>query len=85
MYMDEKMEMRQQDLVVVCVCDGYDNIPASFKKFATEKGFYDEQVLIDGGFMVKNRDGKSTMKTMDELMDKSVPSDKIPKNILHLF
>ena len=33
--------------------------------------------------MFKDRDDVWKMKTMDELMDKSVK--KVPKNILHLF
>lgn len=36
MYKDPDIKMRQHDLVVVCVCDGYDKIPESFKKFATD-------------------------------------------------
>jgi hypothetical protein len=35
--------------------------------------------------MEENRDGKWVMKTMENLMDKTVPSEEIPKNIVHLF
>ena len=36
MYMDPNVNLRQQDFVVVLVCDGYERIPESFKKYATE-------------------------------------------------
>jgi chitin synthase len=71
---------------VVCVCDGFDKIPESFKKYATEKGFFDEKILQDEGFMEKDkRDDKWRMKTMEELMDENVKKEDIPKNCLHLF
>ena len=56
-------------MVVVCVCDGYDKIPASFKKYAKDKGFFDEEILKAKGFMKQERNGSWTMKTMEELMD----------------
>lgn len=34
---------------------------------------------------MKEVDGKWKMKTMDELMDKNLPRDSLPKNCLHLF
>lgn len=85
MYKDPDLKMRQQDLIVVCVCDGFDRIPESFKKFATDSKFFDEQLLRDKGFMTEERDGKWRMKTMEELMEKNVPESAIPKNALHLF
>jgi len=86
MYMDDKVNMRQTDMVVVAVCDGYDAIAKTpFLKWAEEKGFYNHQKLVDEGFLVEARDGQYRMKTMDELMDADVPKDKVPKNILHLF
>ena len=36
MYMDPDVKMRQKDMVVVLVCDGFDKVPESFKKYATE-------------------------------------------------
>jgi len=83
MAMDPDIKMKQEDLVVVLVADGYDKIPDSFKKYATENQFLDIDVLKEKGFMFKDRDDVWKMKTMDELMDKSVK--KVPKNILHLF
>ena len=83
MHMDPDIKMRQEDLVVVLVADGYDKIPDSFKKYATENQFLDIDVLKEKGYMFKDRDDVWKMKTMDELMDKSVK--KVPKNILHLF
>jgi hypothetical protein len=65
-------------MIVVCVCDGFDKIPKSFKKYATEKGFFDENLLREKGFMKPTRDKDEkgeeiwTMKTMSELMDPSV-------------
>lgn len=85
MYKDPTLKMRQQDLIVVCVCDGFDRITDSFKKFATDSKFFDENLLREKGFMVEDRDGKWRMKTMEELMDKKVSSEDIPKNALHLF
>lgn len=35
--------------------------------------------------MKEEREGVWTMKTMQELMDKRVKAENIPKNILHLF
>ena len=83
MAMDPDIKMRQEDMVVVCVCDGFDKIPESFKKYATDNQFLDIEVLKQRGFMEEDRDGNWKMKTMSDLMDKKVK--KIPKNILHLF
>ena len=41
MYMDEEIQMRQRDLVVVLVCDGYEKIPESFRKYAEKHKFFD--------------------------------------------
>ena len=83
MSMDPDIQMKQQDLIVVCVCDGYDNIPESFKQYATENQFLDIEMLKEKGYMYEDRDGKWKMKTMEDLMDKGVKD--VPKNILHLF
>ena len=42
-------------------------------------------MLKEKGFMVEERENKWRMKTMQELMDKKVKEEEIPKNILHLF
>ena len=42
-------------------------------------------MLKEKGFMVEERENKWRMKTMQELMDKKVKEEDIPKNILHLF
>ena len=82
---DPKINMQQHDLIVVCICDGFEKIPDSFKKFAKKHQFLDEEVLKAGGFMKEEREGEWTMKNMHELMDKKVKEADIPKNVLHLF
>lgn len=82
MRLDKNLNFCKEDLVVFCICDGYEKIPASFKKLATDKGFYDENILIEKGFLKKNRDGSYKMKDVRDLMDEGVEA---PKNILHLF
>ena len=67
------------------ICDGYDRIPASLKALAREKGFLDEEVLFQKGFMETNRDNEFKMKDMRDVMDEDVPADKIPTNLLHCF
>lgn len=49
-------------MVVVLVCDGYDKIPASFKKYASDNQFFDIEVLKQRGFMYKDRDDVWKMK-----------------------
>jgi len=85
MYKDPDIKMRQHDLVVVLVCDGFDNIPESFRKYATDHQFFDIDVLKEKGFMKEEREGQWKMKTMQELMDKGIKDKDIPKNVLHLF
>jgi len=34
--LDETLEFKKEDLVVFLICDGYDRIPETFRKFATE-------------------------------------------------
>jgi len=76
MYMDKNLKMRQQDLLVCLVCDGYDAIKEDFKQYATEKGFFDVEYLKKNGFMEKVDDtDKWRMKTMNELMDETVPQN----------
>ena len=85
MYKDPEIKMRQQDFLVVLVCDGYERIPDSFKQYATKHKFFDEDVLKQQGFLTEERHGVLRMKTMQELMEKNVKEEDIPKNILHLF
>ena len=51
MNMDPNIKLKQQDMIVVCVVDGYEKIPESFKKYATENQFFDIEVLKEKGFM----------------------------------
>jgi chitin synthase len=70
---------------VVVIVDGYENIPSSFKEVAREKGFLDEEVLFQKGFMDLDRDGNFKMKNMRDVVNEGVPAEKIPTNILHVF
>ena len=80
--MDKGIDFKKEDFIVFLICDGYDRIPASFKKFATEKSFFDLDVLEQKGFMEKDRDGKIKMKDMRDIMD---PGVKVPLNVIHMF
>jgi hypothetical protein len=71
-------------MIVCCVCDGYDQIPQSFKDYASKYKFFDIEKLKTRGFMKENKDKKWIMKTMDELMP-TVDEKERPKNCLHLF
>lgn len=82
MQLDPTVNLKQAEVVVVLVCDGFEKIPESFKNFATEKGLFDENILRDKGFMTENPDGSFRMKTMEECMDDGAP---VPKNLLHMF
>ena len=75
---DESLEFTKHDLIVFLVCDGIDKIPASFRKFAKERGFFDESILKKKGFMTE--DGR--MKEMPELVDQGF---KPPLNLLHMW
>ena len=57
MYMDSTLKMRQKDMIVFLVCDGFEKIPESFKKYAVKNQFFDIEVLKQKGFMQENRDG----------------------------
>jgi cellulose synthase/poly-beta-1,6-N-acetylglucosamine synthase-like glycosyltransferase len=82
MSMDPDIQMQQEDLSVVLVCDGYDNMPETFKKYAREKKFLDETALVKKGFMTQDKQGKYKMKPLRDIMDKGV---KVPTNALHIF
>ncbi len=70
---------------MVVIVDGYENIPTSFKEVARDKGFLDEEVLFQKGFMDLDRDGNFKMKNMRDVVNEGVPAEKIPTNILHVF
>ena len=55
------------------------------KALAREKGFLDEEVLFQKGFMELNRDKDFKMTNMRDIMDDGVDPDKIPTNMLHCF
>lgn len=80
--LDKDLNFKKEDFLVFLICDGFDRIPASFQKFATEKHFFDINVLVSRGFMVKDRDGKYKMKEMRDLME---PGVKVPLNCIHMF
>lgn len=55
--LDKKLKFTKDDFLVCVVVDGYDKIPDSFKVLGREKGFLDEEVLFQKGFMETNREG----------------------------
>ena len=75
----------KDDFLVVVIADGYDNIPMCMKSLAREKGFLDEEVLFQKGFMELNRDKDFKMTNLRDVMDEDVDPDKIPSNLLHCF
>ena len=82
---DPNFSLTKDDFLIFVVCDGYDRIPDDFKELAREKGFLDEQTLIEKGFMEVNRDGKYKFKAMEDVMDKKVKPEDMPQNLLHVF
>lgn len=82
---DDKYGLSKDDFVITIVCDGYDRIPDSFKALARDKGFLDEDLLVQRGFMDKDEKGTYKMKPLKDIMDNTVPEEEIPKNILHLW
>jgi len=75
----------KDDFLVVAICDGYDNIPESLKTLAREKGFLDEEMLFQKGYMDLNRDNQFKMKNIRDVMEPDVPIEKVPSNLLHCF
>src|SRR5205085_69447 len=53
---DESLNFKKDDFIVFLICDGYDRIPESFKKYATEKNFFDFNILKEREFV--NQDGE---------------------------
>ena len=45
MYLDSDLKLRQQEMIVVLVCDGYDAIKKDFKEFAFKHKLFDEKIL----------------------------------------
>ena len=84
---DEKYGLTKDDFTVFIICDGYDRIPDSFKKHARDKGFLDEELLVQRGFMDRTDDKRAPYKMtpLKNIMDEEVPTEDIPKNILHVW
>ena len=82
---DETTQFTKDDFLVVVICDGYERIPESLKKLARDKGFLDEEVLFQKGFMDANRELENKMNKMQDVMDESVKPEDVPTNILHCF
>ena len=87
---DKKQEFTKDDFLIVVIADGYDKIPECMKKLGRAKGFLDEEVLFQKGFMELNRDKTFKMSNIRDIMDDDIMDDveaenKIPKNILHCF
>ena len=57
MRLNEGKKFTKDDFLVVVVCDGYEKIPESFKELAREKGFLDEEILVQKGYMTVDRKG----------------------------
>lgn len=83
--LEPHLNFTKDDFLVVVVVDGYDRIPASFKELAREKGFLDEEVMFQKGFMETNRDNEFKFKNIADIMDREVPEEQHPFNILHCF
>ena len=83
--LDKNTKFTKDDFLVVVICDGYDRIPESLKILARDKGFLDEELLFQQGFMDLNRDNEFKMKGMHDVMDEGVAPEKVPTNILHCF
>ena len=82
---EKSKKLRKDDFCVTIICDGYDKIPESFKKFARDKGFLDEEELVTREYMTKEEKGDDVtykMRPLKEIMKYDVD---VPKNILHLW
>jgi len=60
----EKYDLTKDDFCVTIICDGYDRIPESFKANARDKGFLDEEELVNRGYMTKDEKGVYKMKPL---------------------
>jgi hypothetical protein len=85
-FRSDRKEFSKDDFLIFIVCDGFERIPECFKKLATDKGFYDESVLIEKGFATRDdRSGNLKMKPLRDVMDASVADSDVPQNLLHVF
>ena len=59
---DPDVEFSASDMVIVVVCDGFEQITEEFKKYALKYKLMDQRVLEKKGFYVHdNRSGKWKM------------------------
>lgn len=79
---DPTMNFKKDDMFVFLICDGFERIPDSFKKYATEKGFFDIDTLIEKKFVVEDRDKKWKMKNMKDITDPK--AKQIPTNLSNI-
>lgn len=89
MQSDQRVKFGSEEMFVVLLCDGYSKMQQSFKQFGFKHGFYNEQVMIEDGYM-KFVDGKCHMRQIDEIfglqqMYHGFHSSEVPANFLHLF
>jgi len=82
---DKELNFKKDDMVVFLIADGYDKLSPSFKKFATDNQFFNEETLREKHFMKQTRGGQWVMKDMDELVEPDFEKAKIPTNCVHLF
>lgn len=82
---DERFNFGDDELMVVVLCDGYEKIPQSFKTFATDDGLFDENILMQNGYM-RSEGGKTKMVPVREV-NAFMESKDAPQapNYLHLF
>ena len=94
MYSNDELHMRQTDMVVCVVVDGYDKLEDDFKKYARDHELLDERILEERGFMYKKENDDAAegepqydwkMKDIKEVMAKKVKKRDLPKNLLHMF
>ena len=70
----DRYKMTKDDFLIFIVCDGYDRIPESFKQLGRDKGFLNEQMLIDEGFMTQDpKTQQFKFRDIKDLMDPSIP------------
>lgn len=72
---DKELQFEKDDFLVFIICDGYDKIPAEFREYAKDKGFFDQEIIQN--YMKVDRETKQfKMKDMKEIMDDGV--EEIP-------
>jgi hypothetical protein len=90
---DPILEFNKNDMIVFLICDGYDNIKDDFKAYMSKHHLFDFDGISNSGFMQENKStdekgnpvSKWSMRDMKDLVDENVSTEKIPKNILHMF